>query len=63
VLSGLDRGARRDVVLFNAAAALVAGGAAKGLPEGITCAAESIDSGAALGTLQALIDYGNQVVH
>jgi anthranilate phosphoribosyltransferase len=63
VLDGRDRGARRDVVLLNAAAALVAGGAANGLPEGIACAAESIDSGSALHALKALIDYSNQVAH
>jgi anthranilate phosphoribosyltransferase len=63
VLDGRDQGARRDVVLLNAAAALVAGGAARDLPEGITAAAESIDSGAALRTLRALVDYSNRVAH
>jgi anthranilate phosphoribosyltransferase len=63
VLDGRDRGARRDVVLLNAAAALVAGGRVANLPEGIRRATESIDSGAALETLQALIDYSNRVVH
>jgi anthranilate phosphoribosyltransferase len=63
VLEGQDHGARRDVVLLNAAAALVAGGAAADLPEGITRAAESIDSGSALHALQALIDHSQQVSH
>jgi anthranilate phosphoribosyltransferase len=63
VLEGQDRAARRDVVLLNAAAALVAGGAAAGLPEGIARAAESIDTGSALRTLQALIDYSHGVSH
>jgi anthranilate phosphoribosyltransferase len=63
VLKGQDHGARRDVVLLNAAAALVAGGAAADLPEGITRAAESIDSGSALHALQALIDHSQQVSH
>lgn len=61
VLEGGDRGARRDVVLLNAAAALVAGTAAADLEDGIARAAESIDSGAALRTLEALIDYSQQV--
>lgn len=61
VLDGRDFSARRDVVLLNAAAALVAGGTAADLPDGIARAAESIDSGAALHTLRALIDYSNQV--
>ena len=49
-----ERGARRDVVLLNAAPALVAGGAAKTWKEGIRLAAESIDSGAALKKLEEL---------
>ena len=61
VLDGQDRGTRRDVVVLNAAAALVAGGTATDLPDGITLAAESIDSGAALRTLEALVKYSNQV--
>jgi anthranilate phosphoribosyltransferase len=40
------RGARRDVVLLNAAAVLVVAGIAKNLPDGIARAAETIDSGA-----------------
>lgn len=57
VLAGEERGYRRDVVLLNAAAALVAGGVAADLKEGIARAAESIDSGAALRKLDALIAY------
>ena len=57
ILSGEERGPRRDVVLLNAAAALVAGGAAADLEEGVARAAESLDSGAALRTLDALIAY------
>ena len=49
-----DRGPRRDVVLMNAAAAIVAGGAAESLKEGFQLAAESVDSGSALRKLQAL---------
>lgn len=49
-----ERGARRDVVLLNAAPALVAGGATKSWKEGIRLAAESIDSGAALKKLEEL---------
>jgi anthranilate phosphoribosyltransferase len=54
VLNGA-KGPRRDIVLVNAAAGLLAGGLATDLPEGIRLAAESIDSGAAksrLGLLQ-----------
>jgi anthranilate phosphoribosyltransferase len=63
VLDGQDHGARRDVVLLNAAAALVAGGAATDLPEGIARAAESIDSGSALRALRALVAHSHQVLH
>ncbi|MBT3381094.1 MAG: anthranilate phosphoribosyltransferase [Lentisphaerae bacterium] len=49
-------GACRAVVLLNAAAAIVAGEKADRLEDGLRIAAESIDSGAAKGKLQALID-------
>ena len=54
VLSGA-LGPRRDVVLCNAAAALVAAGLAASFAEGAAKAAESIDSGAAQAKLEALI--------
>ena len=52
-----DRGPKRDVVLLNAAAALLVGGLAGDLREGIALAAKSIDSGAAWRTLEALIAF------
>jgi anthranilate phosphoribosyltransferase len=57
VLSGEDRGPRRNIVLLNAAAALLVGGVASDLQEGVARAAESIDSGAALGKLDGLITF------
>jgi anthranilate phosphoribosyltransferase len=56
ILSGAP-GPQRDVVLMNAAAALVAGGKAKALPEGAKLAAEAIDSGRALEKLDQLIKF------
>ena len=53
VLSG-QKGAPRDAVLANSAAALVCGGAADDLPSGVTLAARTIDSGAALDKLTRL---------
>ena len=53
VLSG-QKGAPRDAVLANAAAALVAGGAAIDLVSGVRVAADSIDRGAALEKLERL---------
>ena len=56
VLEG-EEGPRRDVVLLNAAPAIVAGEAAKDLHEGVARAREAIDSGAALAKLDALIHF------
>jgi anthranilate phosphoribosyltransferase len=49
-----EPGARRDIVLMNAAAALVAGGRARDVKDGVALAARSIDGGAARAKLQAL---------
>jgi anthranilate phosphoribosyltransferase len=48
-------GPRRDIVLLNAAAALLVAGAAADLKAGLRLAAESVDSGAANARLHALI--------
>jgi len=61
ILAGEDRGPRRDVVLLNAAAALVAGKKATDLRAGIDLAAESIDRGAALEALEGLIAFSQDV--
>jgi anthranilate phosphoribosyltransferase len=53
VLTGVP-GARRDIVLLNAAAALVAAGLAADLKEGVGLGAEAIDSGQAAATLEKL---------
>ena len=59
---GGEKSARRDVVLLNAAPALVAAGQADSLAEALPKAAEAIDSGAALATLEALVRFSNQPV-
>lgn len=51
VLEG-NKGAKRDIVLLNASAALVVTGIANSLEDGIALAAKSIDSGAALNALE-----------
>lgn len=56
VLDGAP-GPRRDIVLVNAAAALVATGRAAGFREGVAVAAESIDSGAARRKLEELARF------
>jgi anthranilate phosphoribosyltransferase len=58
ILSG-ENGARRRIVLLNAALAIVAGGKAETLREGIAAAEACIDSGAALKKLRALIARSN----
>jgi anthranilate phosphoribosyltransferase len=50
-----EAGPRRDIVLMNAAAALVAGARARDLKEGVGLAAHAVDSGAALRKLEALV--------
>jgi len=55
VLGG-EPGPRRDIVLMNAAAALVAGGKARDLKEGVGVASQSIDSGGAASKLAALVE-------
>jgi anthranilate phosphoribosyltransferase len=60
VLAG-EPGPKRDMVVVNAAAALVAGGRARDLGEGARLAAQSIDSGTALGKLKALADRSQEL--
>jgi anthranilate phosphoribosyltransferase len=59
ILAG-EAGPRRDIVLMNATAALVVGGKARDLKEGVGLAAQSIDSGAAREKLDSLIDLSRQ---
>lgn len=54
ILEGRDAGARRNVVLLNAGAALMISGRAGDLDSGIRLARETIDSGAAAAKLRAL---------
>ena len=59
ILSGKEKGAKRDIVLLNAGAAIVVGRKAGDLSEGLKLAAESIDSGAALNKLELLRKFTN----
>ena len=52
-----EKSARRDVVLLNAAAALVAAGRGDSITETLPLAAESLDSGAAREKLDALVRF------
>ena len=53
---GGEHGPHRNIVVLNAAAALVVAGAASSLEDGLVLAANSIDSGAAASTLQRFVD-------
>ena len=59
ILKG-EHGHRRNAVLMNAGASLYIGGKAASIGEGITLAAQLIDSGAALETLSKLKILSNQ---
>jgi anthranilate phosphoribosyltransferase len=59
ILKGEDRSARRDTVVLNAAAALLASGKAEDLQDGIQLARQSIDSGSAMHVLASLIEFTN----
>jgi len=56
ILTG-EKGPKRDVVLLNTAAALVACQKAADLTTGIALAEQAIDSGAAMAKLEALVAY------
>jgi anthranilate phosphoribosyltransferase len=61
ILSG-ENSPRRDVVLLNAAAALVAAGRADHLAGAIPLAAQSIDSGAAANKLAKLAEFTSRAI-
>lgn len=58
VLGG-ENGHKRNAVLMNAGASLYIGGKADSIGDGIALAAELIDSGKAMKTLEALIEVSN----
>jgi anthranilate phosphoribosyltransferase len=55
VLAG-EPGALRDIVVLNAAAALVAADVAAGMAEGVRAAQEAIDSGSAKARLESFVE-------
>ena len=60
ILKGEEQGAKRGAVLLNAGAALYISGKAESMSAGVSLAAELIDSGAALRTLEKLIEVSNR---
>ena len=55
-----ERGPRRDIVVLNAAAGLVAAGKSDDLSAGVVAAAAAIDSGAAGAALEKLVEVSNR---
>ena len=60
ILSGKEKGPKRDAVLLNAGASLYIGGKADSFADGVKLAAEIIDSGKATETLGKLIEVSNE---
>lgn len=60
ILSGKIQGTKRNAVLLNAGLALYAAKAAESMEEGVKKAAELIDSGKALKTMEAYIKVSNE---
>lgn len=60
ILTG-ERGPHRDVVLLNSGAALMVGGMAESIEEGIEIAAQVIDDGQALMKLEGLVELSQEL--
>ena len=60
ILTGKEQGAKRDIVLLNAGAALYTIGKAETIKDGVKLAAEMIDSGKANEKLEQFIAYTRQ---
>lgn len=61
ILDGSVQGAKRDIVLMNAGAALYTYGVTETLADGVKLAAETIDSGKALEKLNAFVRFTNEM--
>jgi len=59
ILENQTTGPCRDIVVFNAAAAIMLSGKAPGFEEGITRATDSIDSGRAQNTLEKFVEISH----
>ncbi len=59
ILSGKDTGPRKDIVVLNAAAAIIAGSLAEDFESAIKLADASVSSGKAMASLEKLIEISN----
>ncbi len=62
ILDGSITGAKRDIVLMNAGAALYTYGVTETLADGIALAAQTIDNGKALAKLDEFVRFTNEMV-
>ena len=60
ILSGKEKGPKRDAILMNAGAALYIGGVVDSMADGVKKVAEILDSGKAIETLEKLIEVSNR---
>ena len=60
ILTGKEKGPKRDAVLLNAGTSVFIAGKANSIQEGIDIAKESIDSGNAMKKLEALKEFTNK---
>ena len=61
ILDGSETGPKRDVVLLNAGAAIMAAGRVSSIADGIVMARDSLDSGMALQKLDQLVDLSQSL--
>ena len=61
IIGSKESGPRRDIVILNAAAAVIAGGLANDFDSAIKLAEASINDGKALGCLEKLIEVSNRI--
>lgn len=59
ILAGTERGPKRDIVVLNAAAAVIVGGLAEDFESALKIAAAAIDEGKAQGALDRLVAVSN----
>jgi anthranilate phosphoribosyltransferase len=61
ILSGKEKGPRKDIVILNAAAAIIVSGLANDFESAIKLADASVSDGKALSCLEKLIEVSNKV--
>jgi anthranilate phosphoribosyltransferase len=59
ILNGKDKGPRKDIVVLNAAAAIIVAGLAGDFASAMSIAGQSIDTGAAMERLERLVKISN----